>query len=145
VEAAALLGMTPDALRKKLQRGTIPGTKVDGEWRVARPAVAVKPDSDRPRPRPDRDGDRGYLDHLEAEIAYLREQLDVSQRERAAERERFDVIHREALQRIEALSPGEDAILSPRNGPGREETSETDDPPSVQPSWLSVAWRKVRG
>lgn len=39
----------------------------------------------------------------------LREQLAERSRELAAERERFDVLHREALARIPALGAGQDA------------------------------------
>lgn len=36
VEAAVLLGVQPRALRARLARGSMPGVKVDGEWRVRR-------------------------------------------------------------------------------------------------------------
>ncbi len=36
-QAADRLGITHDAVRKKLQRGTLPGEKVAGEWRVFLP------------------------------------------------------------------------------------------------------------
>jgi hypothetical protein len=50
---------------------------------------------------------------LDAEVAYLRAQLDHGRRELAAERERFDVLHREALARIPAVGPGENAPPAP--------------------------------
>lgn len=33
-EAAKILDITPGALRKRIRRGTIPASKVDGEWRI---------------------------------------------------------------------------------------------------------------
>lgn len=33
-EAAALLGVTPETLRKRLWRGQVPGVKLDGQWFV---------------------------------------------------------------------------------------------------------------
>src|SRR5215210_5654078 len=53
-----------------------------------------------------------------AEIAFLRVQFEQLRRDQAAERERFDVIHREALQRIEALTTGP---LRGPNGPNDED------------------------
>lgn len=37
-EAARRLGVTPDAVRARLHRGTLDGEKVDGAWRVRLPA-----------------------------------------------------------------------------------------------------------
>lgn len=39
-EAAAILGVTPDAIRKRLARGTLQGIKHDREWRVLIPDEA---------------------------------------------------------------------------------------------------------
>ena len=36
--AAAMLGITPTALRKRIRRGSVTAWKVDGEWRVRLPA-----------------------------------------------------------------------------------------------------------
>ncbi len=52
------------------------------------------------------------IESQQAEIAYLREQLAERSRELAAERERFDVLHREALARIPALGAGQDAPVA---------------------------------
>jgi len=94
---------------------------------------------------------------LDADVAYLREQLEHRaqeaeqlRRDQAAERERFDVIHREALQRIEALTAGEVRPEAERNSdgtpdgpsdaPGREEASQgldsRDHPQSIVAGWL---------
>jgi hypothetical protein len=42
-EAARRLGVTPDAIRARLHRGTLDGEKVDGQWRVYLPTVALGP------------------------------------------------------------------------------------------------------
>lgn len=52
-EAAKRLQLTPDAIRGRLQRGTLEGAKRDGEWQISMPAV------DYDRPGPDIDGDVG--------------------------------------------------------------------------------------
>jgi hypothetical protein len=41
VEAAHLLGITTDAVRARLRRGTLQGHKVNGEWQVIIPAPTV--------------------------------------------------------------------------------------------------------
>lgn len=38
-EAAALLQMHPVTLRNHLRKGTIPGRKIGGEWRLSRAAL----------------------------------------------------------------------------------------------------------
>ena len=88
-----------------------------------------------------------YLrDRENAEVAFLREQLDQRSRELAAERERFDVIQQLALQRIEALTTGmgdqrQDAPERAAEPPGRDEVASEGDPSS----WLATMLRKVRG
>jgi len=85
-------------------------------------------------------------DRENAEITFLREQLDQRSRELAAERERFDVIQQIALTRIEALTSGmgekrEDAPGRAPEPPGRDEVASESDPSS----WWASALRKVRG
>lgn len=41
-EAARRLGVTPDAIRARLHRGTLAGEKVEGTWRVHLPAEAAQ-------------------------------------------------------------------------------------------------------
>ena len=58
---------------------------------------------------------------LAGETAFLRDQLDQRSRELAAERERADILHREALSRIPALPAGDlgphDATATPAASP----------------------------
>ena len=66
------------------------------------------------------------IGRLDAEVVFLREQLDQRSRELAAERERFDVIQQIALTRIEALTTGmgdqrQDAPDHAPGAPGRDE------------------------
>lgn len=158
-EASTRLGITPDAVRKKLQRGTLAGEKQDGEWRVFLPEQDTQQDNRQDATETRQDTDRPLYETMlarqDAEIAFLREQLDHSRRELAAERERFDIIHREALQRIEALMPGEtltdsvrvsdDADLSPSAAPGSTQPLQGVEIPPVPESWIATALRKLRG
>ncbi len=153
-EAARVLGLSTDAVRKRLQRGTIPGEKIGDTWWVFleddtatgdRPDVSRhQPDTDRTRP----DGDRTtaaavdpLVETLREEVAYLRDQLDQRSRELASERERFDVLHREALARIPALSAGQDASVAAPFAPGAAQPAEATAARSL--SRWATWWRRV--
>jgi hypothetical protein len=148
-DAAQRLGVTPDAIRARLHRGTLEGEKQGGEWRVFLPAeptapIADTPATDQPELLPDSgkksDSDRQdtkqdatgkqssstgvrqdadspliaaivaakdeTISRLADEVVFLRHQLDQRSRELADERERSDVLHREAFARIEAITAG---------------------------------------
>jgi len=147
--AAARLGISPDATRKRLERGTLRGEKRSGRWYVWLPGLDRQPDTpdaawtpadampsdtagqqDATRTPADAapDAARELIDHLKAENGYLRDQLDQRGRELAAERERFDVLHREALGRIPALGAGQDPVTE-----RRAEQVSTEQPP--RPWW----------
>ncbi len=140
-EAARVLGLSTDAVRKRLQRGTIPGEKIGDTWRVfleSDAATGPRPDVSIPRPDTDRTAAVApdpLVETLREEVAYLREQLAERSRELAAERERFDVLHREALARIPALGAGQDA---PQASPEPRHTAEGVEPAGD----ASVPWWK---
>jgi excisionase family DNA binding protein len=114
-EAAQRLQVTEDAVRKRLQRGTLKGVKTGGTWDVietealkdATPTGTARTHdtvSGRPEHVPVAT-DSALVQHLQGEIVYLREQLATRSLELATERERSDILQREALGRIEeALS-----------------------------------------
>ena len=114
-EAARVLGLSTDAVRKRLQRGTIAGEKIGDTWRVFledESTTGPSPVVSSHRPDDDRTTAAAVdplVETLREEVVYLREQLAERSRELAAERERFDVLHREALARIPALGAGQDA------------------------------------
>ena len=123
--AAERLGISRDAARKRLERGTLAGEKRHGHWFVLLDNLdtldagldAMSDQSGRQSPEhvdavgtpldamPDTV--RELIDQLKSENAYLRDQLDQRSRELAAERERSDVIQQLALNRIPPLSAGE--------------------------------------
>ncbi len=154
-EAARVLGLSTDAVRKRLQRGTIAGEKIGDTWRVfleaeappvVRPDVSSpRPDSDRTRPESDRTAPSGpdpLVETLREEVAYLREQLAERSRELAAERERFDVLHREALARIPALGAGQDA---PSAAPAVHHATEPTNATAEALPWWTSWWRRLVG
>jgi len=138
-QAARRLDITPDAVRARLHRGTLAGEKRGGEWRVWLPDGSPDPalpgdrqDADRTDPvgKQDPTGHRqdteqvpvtgllaskdAQIAQLAGETAFLRDQLDQRSRELAAERERADILHREALSRIPALGAGDAATPDDR-------------------------------
>ena len=175
-DAARQLGVTPDAVRAKLHRGTLLGSKVDGTWRVFLDPPAIAPDqlleertvdrqaapgtptvTDGTRQPADRQPTADLLDHLRGEITYLRGQLADRSRELAAERERSDVIQREAialnrdlLEQMQALGAGDaatrpefDESTARQDATGRDRQS--DPPDSSQGTTARSWWRRLVG
>ena len=162
-EAATLLGISTDAVRKRLVRGTLSGRKESGQWRV------VVNDTTDSAPGPDNGALRsGHMsDELIAELrdtnADLRMRLDTADRrtdvlitDLRQERERADTLQalniqqRDRIRELEALTANvqddidqQDATESTENGDiGTGHTDSrvpVDNPP---PSGWSrfVAW-----
>ena len=114
-EAAQRLQVTEDAVRKRLQRGTLQGVKTGGTWDVIKTeelkdvtptGTATTHDTVSGRlGNVPVATDSALVQHLQGEIAYLRAELATRSLELATERERSDILQREALGRIEeALS-----------------------------------------
>ena len=154
-EAAARLGISTEAVRMRLKRRTLPGARgEDGTWRVYLPADPPPPNGDptatqwateRPTERDPTPDPTALVAHLEAEVAYLRAELAERSRELAAERERADVLMREALARIPALGTGEATTgraSTPSAAPGAAEAAE---PAEAAPTWLRRLWRLLGG
>jgi hypothetical protein len=87
-EAAAVLGISREAVRLRVRRGTLAGQRVKGVWYVA--SVGWSPTdhaTNQPTDRPGRGRGRGpaarneLLDHLEAENAWLRARVEFYERQ----------------------------------------------------------------
>jgi len=170
-EAAQVLGIAYDTARKRLHSGTLTGERRGGRWYVHVPKSDTVSDIEPetiPDGKPDHSGrvpdqtepildarDR-LIAALEADVAYLRDQLDQRSRELAAERERSDVIQQLALNRIPPLSAGEvrtqrdddepstrtDPLVSPPQSQGEAETEKRQsDTLQESRAW----WRKLLG
>ncbi len=136
-EAARVLGLSTDAVRKRLHRGTLAGEKIGETWRVFLEAETVEePAQDRPDPssrEPDSDRTRpdALVEALREEVAFLRRELET----RTDELQRRDVLLREALARIPALGAGQDApVAAPK--------PQHEVPPVVPAAGPSVPWWK---
>lgn len=138
-EAAAILGISVDAVRSRLHRGDLQGEKVGNTWRVQLPADTPPPDpavtvgqqSVTVTDSHDRDA---LVEQLRSENAYLREQLAGTIHQLAAERERADVLQREALGRIETLA------APPRDDPAEVTVRERGHAQRSRLVW----WRRLQ-
>jgi len=80
------------------------------------------------------------IEHMQEEIAYLRTELAQRSHELATERERSDVLQREALGRIEALTTGE---IVPETRQDTSESPRSDDQPlQGLRTWWHRLWRE---
>jgi len=159
-EAAARLGVTADAVRVRLRRGTLPGEKLDGEWFVHLPREPIRETSRETSRAPSHEASRlpdvdllavlaakdetisahaVALDRADAEVAYLRSELSARSRELAAERERSDVLHREAFAHIEALTAGLTTMVDNDQAPARDPVLDTPQAHDVAPSATEAA------
>jgi hypothetical protein len=138
-DAAQALGLTSDAIRARIRRGTMSGFKADDDtWRVivdqpvdATPTDAGQTDGTTPTGRGQTatdlptDADLRLIEHMQEEIMYLRTELAQRSHELATERERSDILQREALGRIEALTAGETVSGTAQEAPGSPLTNDT--------------------
>ena len=152
-EAAARLGISPDAVRKRIQRGKLTGHKTDTGWTVD----WIEPDRSPESVQTASYDPPTLIESLESQVDYLRDQVTAertarteAERRHAAEIERRDVLLREALERIPQMPLGlptgdihEHTVQNANAAPVR------DDPParaaeSMKPSadTLTLGWRK---
>jgi len=152
-EAAKRLGVSTDAVRKRLNRGQLDGEKVGGVWVVFLPAETSQTTHgeyfDRNRPEADRTGpdarDR-LIAALEDDVQFLRRQVEDAEQRHAAEVERRDVLLREALGRLPALP----AVTSraepqeiPLDAPGEESAANRGADASQSAQGQRPLWWKV--
>jgi len=140
-EAAARLGLTEAALRKRLQRSkTIRGVKRDGQWYVRLPTdapqVAHGQDAGSPSPAGGRSSDVSdhsdgpLLDHLRAEVEYLRAEVTRMRDQAAEERRRHD----EALAEERRIIAGLMQRLPELAAPSPSSTAPVENAPMPAPA-----------
>jgi hypothetical protein len=113
IEAAIALGITPDAVRARLRRGSLAGEKQGMTWMVhlddARRVTRHDTPRDATRQR-DRHRDE-LLEELRADKRFLQSQLDRALRQLEDERQRADVLR--ALGTGTTLDTATNAVESP--------------------------------
>ncbi len=152
-EAARELGLSVDAIRKRVQRDTIPYEKdAAGRVRVILDASEVSQDDvqDASEAEPDQ---AQLVDILREQVAYLREQLDQERQARTEERRRQDTIIAQLTSRLPELEAAPETRESPAvssSEEGRSTTThtaprrtehETTPVGETLPSW----WRRIFG
>jgi hypothetical protein len=147
-DAARLMGLSAEAVRMRIKRGTLASEKIDGTVFVVLEADPTRPNSERTE---DQTAERtseqttdqtDLVDALRSEVAFLREELKDREEIRAEENRRKDTIIAQLTQRIPALpssassedSEGHDAATE--RAEGSEIPPETQEP-SERRSWLS--------
>jgi hypothetical protein len=132
-EAAAALGISSEAVRTRIQRGTLKSIHERGR-------VWVVLDPDETQSNTDRTANQTELVHeLRARVAFLEGQLKI----RTEENRRKDHLLAAALERIPALEPPESAERAAPTDtpPGAPEGPQEGSEGSYRQSW----WRRVFG
>ena len=146
-DAAKLLGLSAEAVRMRIKRGTLASEKVGG-------TVYVLLESDPTRTSPDQTDDQtvdqtsvlttdqtALVDALQAEVQFLREELQRREEVHTEENRRKDTIIAQLTQRIPELGPAAEprsASETPTEGVhGETSTSE----PQAQPERRSLLYR----
>jgi len=151
-EAARSLGISPEAVRARLSRGTLPKEKdADGAVYVILNADQSVNDTqlnvDRTGVHAQANGDRtvdqsGAVEVLQDQIDYLREQLDQERQARTEERRRHDTLMAQLMQRIpEIESPPEPPQASESADEPLPDTKNLDPDALQRRSW----WRRFFG
>ena len=155
-EAADRLGLSTDAIRRRLHRGTLSGEKIAGVWHIALPLDRAgddvtgppgdRPGGDRAESGPDRTaiGDAtgaiaALIDAQHEEITYLRAALDA---EREARR-RADTIIIELSRQVVALPAPQDAPMAVNKGSGATKTVDVGEDavtPAASPWSRFLQW-----
>jgi hypothetical protein len=147
-EAAELLGISPEAVRARIKRGTLAKAKSpDGTVYVQLDSIEWQSDGDRTHDRraaqSRRDGDwaadgthahplmQAHLDSLKEQLAYLREQLN---QEREANRENRRIIAG-LVQRVPELEASSEPRESPETTAPEAEGVEEAPLPQERRSW----------
>ncbi len=107
-DAAQALGISLDALRKRIARGTIEATKRDGHWYVRTPdgSTSTDPPPDRTPTGPEVDGAALALAAQDSRIASLERQLEAKDDQLQAKDSQIGELHRLMAQAALSAAPG---------------------------------------
>jgi hypothetical protein len=133
-EAAGALGISAEAVRQRIKRGTINTEKDAGG------TVYVLVDADRTRTNADSTTDMtsdkaDLVEVLREQVAYLQEQLDQGRHTRTEERRRHDTLLAQLMQRIPELEAPESAAPASDTAEPRSATEGTQEQTSPRPWW----------
>ena len=103
-EAAEILGISAEAVRGRVRRGTLPVEREGGTVYILLDGPAADR-STTDQPRTTTDQTTAFIASLQDQIQYLREQLDAEREARTEERRRHDTIVAQLTSRIPELEP----------------------------------------
>ncbi len=146
-EAADMFGISQEAVRMRVKRGTLESEKRGGRVYIL---FNTDPTQDLTQ---DRTGDQGgsHLDELRSRVAdlqdqvrYLREQLDAERQARTEERRRADTVIVQLTSRIPQLSAPPEAQNQAESASPR---SDRDTPPeeTEEATERRPFWRRILG
>src|SRR5215218_5455332 len=137
-EAAERLGTSVDAVRKRVQRGSLDSEKgEDGR-------VYVWLDTGQTQPEVE---GTALIEELRDEVRYLREQLDAEREARTDERRRHDTLMAQLMQGIPELGAPREQPEAPREAEEQQGRSESppDAPGAQEGAQRRSWWRRVFG
>ena len=127
-EAAQALGISPEAVRNRLSRGTLKSVKESGTVYVLLETDRPRHTSDIPTDRP-HDISRELLAELRDRVSFLERLLEEEREARTDERRRHDTLMAQLMQRIPELEPPRE----PRESPSEATPQPGGEPqPSVE-------------
>jgi excisionase family DNA binding protein len=143
-EAAEALGISKDAVRMRVKRGTLRHEK-DEQGTVYVWVAVAHADANAVHSQAEVEASE-HVASLQDQIRYLREQLDAEREARTEERRRHDTLLAQLMQRIPELE-------APQQQPGGSETVEEQqgrgqprpDAPGAQEGARRSWWRRVFG
>ena len=155
-EAADKLGISAEAVRSRIKRGTLRSVKDGATVYVLLDTDQARPDTDQTPTEPDRtnaqtpdqpDRTAALLEQMQAEISYLREQLDTERRARTEERRRADTVIAQLTSRIPQLEapqgPQHQAeSVEPRSDRG---AADAEEPEKATERPRRGLWRRMFG
>jgi transposase len=133
-EAAARLGVSENAVRKRIRRKSLPAYKVDDRWYVVLDGLAsdqagdqvmaTSPDQAAARPAGQGNHDRELIDQLRSEVVFLRGQIEVKDREieewmRQAQQQRLMIARLESqlLELLPGVPESPESVPEPQHDP----------------------------
>ena len=152
-EAAQLLGMSAEAVRMRVKRGSLKSDKIKGTVYVLLDAEQTRPNIDQTGGDSNTGSERtdeqtrdrtALVDVLRSDVEFLREELKRREEVHAEESRRKDTIIAQLTQRIpelEAPSEPQEGPVTPSEDAAKGMASQEQQQPPQRPSW----WRKFFG
>src|SRR5687767_6494316 len=135
-EAAQVLGISPEAVRNRLSRGTLRSEKVEGRVHV----LLARPDRSQPIGDVSTDIPTDIVEELRDRIRYLERQVE---EERDARR-RADTLLARMMDRLPELEAPSDERESPQTVEEEHDRAETHpDAPGAQEGAQKAWWRRI--